>query len=493
MTRDILLSITGMTPQVVTETLYAIYKQEPDRFPEEIYIITTKRGAEKIRTTLLGDGGMLNRFCSEYGLPQIEFDESRHLKIICDKNGTLIDDARSKEDQQVIADFIFNEVRKLTQAKENGVPYYRIHASLAGGRKTMTYLLGSSMNILGNPEDRLSHVLVSEAFETCSEFFYPTKETHLIHGRNITGAAGSKQEVLDAATANVELSEIPLMFLRTLLDDKKTGKILSSYTNAVQEINNSLQLKRENLKLELSVQNYTLLINDKFEVQLDPREFFVYLMVARRIREGYRFIMPTKKSSFKSYIDAIELFFALEASFSFPTESYNRSYHGTVEKFSIKCSEICKLIQDKESEVYRTDPDLKAEDAEFQCGDQDLIELLYKLAENINYYLLDPDNQTEKRKAFFPLNIDPQPGTRAYKIMFPLIKDRVNNGFYRLNKEFLNAQVDFWNNTIGDIGEKINEKVGNPSLAEYYCIKSDNKSGAGIKIIDLLPDNILIK
>ena len=47
--------------------------------------------------------------------------------------------------------------------------------------------------------------------------------------------------------------------------------------------------------------------------------------------------------------------------------------------------------------------------------------------------------------------------------------------------------------TIGDIGKKINEKVGNPSLAEYYCIKSDNKSGAGIKIIDLLSDNILIK
>ena len=32
--------------------------------------------------------------------------------------------------------------------------------------------------------------------------------------------------------------------------------------------------------------------------------------------------------------------------------------------------------------------------------------------------------------------------------------------------------------TIGDIGKKINEKVDNPSLAEYYCIKSDNKSGA---------------
>ena len=283
------------------------------------------------------------------------------------------------------------------------------------------------------------------------------------------------------------------MFLQTLLDDKKTGKILSSYTNAVQEINNSLQMKRENLKLELSVQNYTLLINDKFEVQLYPREFFVYLMVARRIREGSRFIMPTKKSSFKSYIDAIELFFALEALFSFPAESYNRSYHSIVEKFSIKRGEICKLIQDKESEVYRTDPDLKAEDAEFQCSDHEQLEMLYKLAENINYYLQDPDNQTEKRKAFFPLNIDPQSGTRAYNPMFPLIKGRDNNGFYRLNKEFLNAQVEFWNNTIREIGNKIKEKVGNPSLAEYYCIKSDNKSGAGIKIIDLLPDNIKIK
>ena len=61
MTKDILLSITGMTPQVVTETLYAIYKSEPEHFPEEIYIITTQKGAEKIRTNLLGDEGQLNK------------------------------------------------------------------------------------------------------------------------------------------------------------------------------------------------------------------------------------------------------------------------------------------------------------------------------------------------------------------------------------------------------------------------------------------------
>ena len=67
------------------------------------------------------------------------------------------------------------------------------------------------------------------------------------------------------------------------------------------------------------------------------------------------------------------------------------------------------------------------------------------------------------------------------------------NGFCRLNKEFLNAQVEFWNNTFRDIGNKIIEKVDNPSLAEYYCIKSDNKSGARKKIIDLPAENIVIR
>ena len=43
------------------------------------------------------------------------------------------------------------------------------------------------------------------------------------------------------------------------------------------------------------------------------------------------------------------------------------------------------------------------------------------------------------------------------------------------------------------VGKKIKEKVSNPALAEYYCIKSDNKSGSGIKIIDLPAENIVIR
>ena len=184
MTTDILLAVAGMTPQVITETLYAILKEEPERFPEEIYIITTTEGAEKIRNNLLGANGKLNEFCNEYGLDSF-------------KNNNLIEDARTREDQNIIADFIFNEVKELTALNDDNTPKYRIHASIAGGRKTMTYLLGATMNILGNPEDKLSHVLVSEGYETNRDFYFPTKTEKLIKGRE-------EGVFLDCSKAKVE-------------------------------------------------------------------------------------------------------------------------------------------------------------------------------------------------------------------------------------------------------------------------------------------------
>jgi CRISPR-associated protein (TIGR02584 family) len=39
----ILVAVTGMSPQIVTETLYAIAKSDQP-FPRELYLITTKEG-----------------------------------------------------------------------------------------------------------------------------------------------------------------------------------------------------------------------------------------------------------------------------------------------------------------------------------------------------------------------------------------------------------------------------------------------------------------
>ena len=293
--------------------------------------------------------------------------------------------------------------------------------------------------------------------------------------------------------AKVELSEIPLMFLQTLLDDKKTGKILSSYTNAVQEINNSLQLKRENLKLELSVQNYTLLINDKYEVQLDPREFFVYLMVVNCMKEEGGFGMPSTKNSFDSYRYAIETFFKLLSSFSCTSENANNSYRNQVEKYRNAVKSFCKFLCEKENEAINTNPDLNTENAELLCKDRKQINLFYELVANINNHIGDFRGTGRNKKSFLPLSGDPQPNDRSYNVLFPFEKIKGCDDSYRLNPKFIDAQYQFWKNAVRDIGDKIREKVVNHTLAEHYCIKSDNKSGSGIKIIDLPAENIVIR
>ncbi len=51
--RHILLAVTGLTPQVVTETICALWLRNPDLVPTEVHLITTLRGAEHARLNLL--------------------------------------------------------------------------------------------------------------------------------------------------------------------------------------------------------------------------------------------------------------------------------------------------------------------------------------------------------------------------------------------------------------------------------------------------------
>ena len=54
--KRILLSVTGMSPAVVTETLYALVT-EKNFVPTEIQVITTEQGKNKLLETLLGIQG----------------------------------------------------------------------------------------------------------------------------------------------------------------------------------------------------------------------------------------------------------------------------------------------------------------------------------------------------------------------------------------------------------------------------------------------------
>lgn len=193
--KHILLATTGASPQVVTETLFAIHEQNLP-WPEEIQIITTAFGKKKAEAGLFSEAH-LQRMCEEIGKPVFQPEQVKIL-VVPDANGVEVEDARSLEDHEALANFITTKVRDLA-ADENNV----IHASLAGGRKTMTFYLGYAMSLFGRSCDVLSHVLVSELYETLPGFWYPSKTQAPLYTRD------NKQ--LSPADATVTLATIPFI------------------------------------------------------------------------------------------------------------------------------------------------------------------------------------------------------------------------------------------------------------------------------------------
>ena len=154
--RRVLLAVSGLTPQVVTETLYALAADEHAPFvPTEVHLITSAEGARRAELSLLSDDlGWFHRLCADYHLPGVRFDR-RHIHVMHDAQGQPLTDIRSPQDNQAAADFITAQVRNFTAD-----PSCALHASIAGGRKTMGFYLGYALSLYGRPQDRLSHVLL---------------------------------------------------------------------------------------------------------------------------------------------------------------------------------------------------------------------------------------------------------------------------------------------------------------------------------------------
>jgi CRISPR-associated protein (TIGR02584 family) len=208
--RRILLAVTGLTPQVVTETLYALAcRTESPWIPDEIHLITTATGAENARLNLLLQDGWFHRLRSDFGLPAIDFS-AENIHILTDAEGNVLEDIRTPEQNTLAADFITETVRRLTEDAES-----ELHVSIAGGRKTMGYYLGYALSLYGRPQDRLSHVLVSDPYETNREFYYPTPYDHPIHSKR-----GDREITVDARHARVDLADIPFVRLRHGMDER---------------------------------------------------------------------------------------------------------------------------------------------------------------------------------------------------------------------------------------------------------------------------------
>lgn len=203
--RNILISMIGLTPQILTEALYAFHIRGIEI--HEIHVITTKEGKNRILLHLIGNqDGQFYKFLDEYGINRetiVFFPDN--LIVLRDEDGRELDDINSIKDNEILFRTTFNLVKELTNYETN-----RIFFLIAGGRKTMSACLTVAAQFYGRKHDKLYHILVSSEFENCKDFFYPPKNSKLIE---LTDAKGEKY-YKDTKYAVIELIELPLISIR---------------------------------------------------------------------------------------------------------------------------------------------------------------------------------------------------------------------------------------------------------------------------------------
>ena len=268
--RRTLVAVTGLTTQIITETLYMLaVRQDPPFVPTEVRLITTAEGAERAKLSLLHpESGWFHRLRTDYDLPPIVFGPE-HIHVLKDAGGRPLGDIRSPEDNERAADTITDVVRDLT-----GDDDCALHVSIAGGRKTMGFYLGYALSLYGREQDRLSHVLVNPPYESHPGFFYPTPRSVLIHTRE------PDSRPYDAQDAKVTLAEIPFVRLREGLNPK-----LMEGTASFSALVADAQRALPPLALELDPASCTVTAGGE-SFQMRPAWFATYWMLAERARLG---------------------------------------------------------------------------------------------------------------------------------------------------------------------------------------------------------------
>jgi CRISPR-associated protein (TIGR02584 family) len=219
--KTILLAVCGLSPQVITETLFGLH--QTGRTVEAIHIITTQLGKEKILSTLLEAGaGYYFRYLREYEqeIRSIDFGPPT-IHTVCDEMGREIPDIRDEADNEQLLRMCLDLTFRFTRNPETAVYF-----SVAGGRKTMSSCLALAAQMYGRSQDRLFHVLVSPEFESHPVFFYPPKTSHLLELKDARGNPYLKE----TRYAEVTLVHLPFVSIRERLGEKYLKKPMDPAT-----------------------------------------------------------------------------------------------------------------------------------------------------------------------------------------------------------------------------------------------------------------------
>lgn len=254
-TKNILICVSGLTPQIVTETLFCLAVKEKTPI-HEIYVLTTKRGRDVIlgkdkhpatpKTPLKKE---IENLCAKYKINRPAFAENEKHIIVAKEESIELSDIRTDKDNILFPNKV-SEFIRLKSANPNSTLY----CSITGGRKSMSVHIANSLSIFAREQDKLLHVLTKEENEF--KGFYPT----------------NKQEEKD-----LQLSEIPFVRLRSLLAaDIKQEKLLKlSFDEIVKHTQNQLKVLAPSNKMILDIERRELRFGND-TIIFEPMEFLFY-------------------------------------------------------------------------------------------------------------------------------------------------------------------------------------------------------------------------
>lgn len=262
--KNVLFLVTGMTPQIITETVWAL-ACDPELaepwVPDEIHVLSTASGLNQIKKRLFEDG-VFQQMQKDYPiLAKIEFKSTDEYLHHIYSNGKVLNDLKTPEENEKAANAIYEKIRQFT-SDDNIV----LHVSIAGGRKTMGFYAGYALSLFGRAQDSMSHVLVGEEFEKAVDFFYPTPNSYLVSDRD-------KKVVGDAKNAPVWLAKINFIRMKEAIKARHQLNTDDKFSDVVQKIDESFK----DVKLTINVHSKSVVVNDTMVVESIPAREFAFL------------------------------------------------------------------------------------------------------------------------------------------------------------------------------------------------------------------------
>ena len=232
--KNVLLFSTGLSPQVVTESIYYHTQiRKPSLRIDAIHIITDAKCEPLVIKELLPDNnGWLLKLADDYQIDPNEVElPLENIHILKDSSGKPLMDLLTVEENNAAVETVFKIIKDLTRDNQT-----RLITSVAGGRKTMSVIVGQAMQFYAREQDLLTHVIVDDCIIGAKDFFYPTP---------ISKKVKIKGKIVDYHDVKIYLDEIPFIRLRPILGnflmESTEASLISLVKSAQQQIEDMLK------------------------------------------------------------------------------------------------------------------------------------------------------------------------------------------------------------------------------------------------------------